>query len=85
MKKELELKNENLQTNLKPYINKKNLYDIIPSPKNTRYRNNIMFSMGKNSQGEIEVGPFESIKCISSISRAILWVFKISLNFLGLS
>ena len=62
MNKELEIKQENLQKTLKSYINNKNLYDMVPSPKNTRYRNNIMFSMGKNSKGEIEVGPFETIK-----------------------
>tara|TARA_B110000261_G_C13051695_1_gene344470 strand:+ start:195 stop:1325 length:1131 start_codon:yes stop_codon:yes gene_type:complete len=62
MEKELELKKENLKTHLKPYITKTNLYDIIPSPKNIRYRNNIMFSMGYNDKNEITIGPFKEIK-----------------------
>ena len=59
---ELEKKTTNLKNVLGKYIKNNNLFSMIPSPKNIRYRNNIMFSMGKNSQGEIEVGPFESIK-----------------------
>ena len=59
--KELSKKNEDLKENMKLYITKTNLFDMIPSPKTTRYRNNIMFSIGKNNLGEIEVGPFESI------------------------
>lgn len=59
---ELERKQKDLKDNLSRYVTTTNLYEMIPSPRNVRYRNNIMFSMGRDSQGRIEVGPFESIK-----------------------
>ena len=58
--KEILSKQNNLKDNLSEFITKKNLYQMIPSPKNFRYRNNIMFSIGYNRDGKIEVGPFES-------------------------
>ena len=60
-KTELILKQNNLKENLIDYISKRNLYQIVPSPKNFRYRNNILFSIGYNKEGEKEVGPFEGI------------------------
>ena len=57
----LVIKKNDLNTKLKSYITNKNLFDIIPSPKQVRYRNNIMFSFGYNELGNIEVGPFESV------------------------
>mgnify|MGYP007000274842 len=62
MSSELEIKQCDLKEKLSKYVTNLNLYEMIPSPKNVRYRNNIMFSMGRDSQGNIEVGPFESIK-----------------------
>lgn len=59
---ELQKKTDDLKDKMKSYITKTNLFSMIPSPKNTHYRNNIMFSIGRNSLGQIEVGPFESIK-----------------------
>jgi 23S rRNA (uracil1939-C5)-methyltransferase len=56
----LVLKKNDLNTKLKLYITNKNLFDIIPSPKKVRYRNNIMFSFGYDEFGKIAVGPFES-------------------------
>ena len=56
---EIEQKTINLKKVLDKYISKNNLFSMIPSPKNIRYRNNIMFSFGYNKSGEIEVGPFE--------------------------
>ena len=58
--KEIISKQNYLKETLSEYITKKNLYQMIPSPKNFRYRNNIMFSIGYNKEGKIEVGPFES-------------------------
>lgn len=58
---ELITKQNNLKENLVDYVTKKNLYQMVPSPKNFRYRNNIMFSFGYNKDGEKEVGPFEGI------------------------
>jgi 23S rRNA (uracil1939-C5)-methyltransferase len=57
----LVLKKNDLNTKLKLYITNKNLFDIIPSPKKVRYRNNIMFSFGYDEFGKIAVGPFESV------------------------
>nr|QDY51881.1 tRNA -methyltransferase [Mimiviridae sp. ChoanoV1] len=56
---ELDKKTTNLKNVLGKYIKNNNLFSMIPSPKNIRYRNNIMFSFGYNKNGDIEVGPFE--------------------------
>jgi 23S rRNA (uracil1939-C5)-methyltransferase len=61
-KNELITKKNHLRKNLSDYISKKNLYEMFPSPKNLRYRNNIIFSVGYDKNGKIEVGPFETIK-----------------------
>jgi 23S rRNA (uracil1939-C5)-methyltransferase len=68
------LKKNDLNTKLDSYITNKNLFDIIPSPKQVRYRNNIMFSFGYNELGKIEVGPFESVnsKLVKSAETNIL-------------
>jgi 23S rRNA (uracil1939-C5)-methyltransferase len=58
---DLVIKKNDLNTKLKLYITNKNLFNIIPSPKKVRYRNNIMFSMGYDGYGKIVVGPFESV------------------------
>jgi 23S rRNA (uracil1939-C5)-methyltransferase len=58
--KEIISKQNNLKENLSYFITKKNLYQMVPSPKNFKYRNNIMFSIGYDKDGKIEVGPFES-------------------------
>ena len=71
---ELKLKFDDLKYNLSEYITKKNLYDIIPSPKNIRYRNNIIFSIGLNNEGDIEVGPYvsEKNKIVEAVENNIL-------------
>jgi len=70
----LVIKKNDLNTKLESYITNKNLFDIIPSPKQVRYRNNIMFSFGYNELGKIEVGPFESVnsKLVKSAETNIL-------------
>jgi len=70
----LVIKKNELNTKLESYITNKNLFDIIPSPKKIRYRNNIMFSFGYNKLGKIEVGPFESVnsKLVKSAKNNIL-------------
>tara|TARA_B110001469_G_C9635269_1_gene318393 strand:+ start:133 stop:1260 length:1128 start_codon:yes stop_codon:yes gene_type:complete len=70
----LVIKKNDLNTKLDSYITNKNLFDIIPSPKQVRYRNNIMFSFGYNELGKIEVGPFESVnsKLVKSAETNIL-------------
>jgi tRNA/tmRNA/rRNA uracil-C5-methylase (TrmA/RlmC/RlmD family) len=67
---ELQEKTDDLKDKMKSYITKTNLFSMIPSPKNTHYRNNIMFSIGRNSLGEIEVGPFETIKSKNVINAS---------------
>lgn len=70
----LVIKKNDLNTKLESYITNKNLFDIIPSPKQVRYRNNIMFSFGYNELGKIDVGPFESVnsKLVKSAETNIL-------------
>ena len=70
----LVIKKNDLNTKLESYITNKNLFDIIPSPKQVRYRNNIMFSFGYDELGKIEVGPFESVnsKLVKSAETNIL-------------
>ena len=60
---EIEQKTIHIKKTLQKYINK-NLEEFIDSPKQTRYRNNVIFSIGYNKDGNIDIGPLLTSKIV---------------------
>ena len=60
---EINIKTDHIKKTLGKYINK-NLEEFIDSPKQTRYRNNVIFSIGYNREGNIEIGPLLTSKIV---------------------
>ena len=42
-------------------LKKNNFNSIVKSPLKNRYRNNILFSIGKDLNGKIQVGPMSTV------------------------
>ena len=59
---EIEQKTIHIKKTLQKYINK-NLEEFIDSPKQTRYRNNVIFSIGYNKEGNIVSADIKSKIC----------------------
>ena len=61
---EISQKNKELKQVLNKFITEKNLTKFINSPVKYRYRNNILFTIGYNIDGKIEVGPLQKNKSV---------------------
>ena len=63
-------KKAHLEKSLKKHITEKNYFKFVNSPKQKRYRNNILFSIGHNFDGELQVGPMSTIGGIKIVDEA---------------
>ena len=68
---EISKKTQDLKQVLSKFITDKNLTQFINSPVKYRYRNNILFTIGYNINGKIEVGPLQKNKTVINSSENI--------------
>ena len=68
---EISTKTQDLKQVLGKFITDKNLTQFINSPVKYRYRNNILFTIGYNINGKIEVGPLQKNKTVINSSENI--------------
>ncbi len=68
---EISNKTDNLKKTLNKFITDDNLSPFINSPVKYRYRNNILFTIGYNINGKIEVGPLQKNKSVINSSENI--------------
>ena len=68
---EISTKTQDLKQVLSKFITDKNLTQFINSPVKYRYRNNILFTIGYNINGKIEVGPLQKNKTVINSSENI--------------
>ena len=68
---EISNKTDDLNKTLNKFITYDNLSPFINSPVKYRYRNNILFTIGYNINGKIEVGPLQKNKSVINSSENI--------------
>lgn len=68
METEIEHKYNEMKTTLSDYITDGNLESFRDSPLSLRYRNNILYSIGKNEYDEVEIGPLQKDKLVKNCS-----------------
>ena len=64
-----------------PKFNKCNINPLIKSKSRKRYRNNILFSIGKDLNGKIQVGPMSTIKKFKIVNNSET---NLEVSFLGI-
>lgn len=68
MEDEIQGKTYDIIEILSDYITNNNIDNFRDSPKKSRYRNNILYSIGKNDENDIEIGPLQKSRLVKNYS-----------------